>query len=147
MEDDANAGDAWVCPNDRQLALRAKLHFGWSSAKSKRIDSNPTTATNCWPTQQQQSTGRPAGSTSTIEPLTQEEQQRVFQVIQRAEEVSENEQLRVGVRNIQKNAVGGDGANQCVLCGDYASVFLSWSLTSARHVTCKDCLKVKMIKL
>lgn len=70
------------------------------------------------------------------------------------------------VRNIQKNAVGGDGTNQCgmlnlnfpatpikmnllfiyvngvVLCGDYASVFLSWSLTSARHVTCKDCLKV-----
>ncbi|XP_045023369.1 rab effector Noc2 isoform X1 [Daphnia magna] len=132
MEDDGNAGDAWVPPNDRQLALRAKLHYGWSSAKSKRIDNN---ASKCW--------SQPTGAS---EPLTREEQEKVVQVIRRAEEVSGNEQLRVSklvdrVRNIQKNAVGSDGTNQCVLCGDYASVFLSWSLTSARHVTCKDCLK------
>ncbi|XP_057372042.1 rab effector Noc2-like [Daphnia carinata] len=132
MEDDGNAGDAWVPPNDRQLALRAKLHYGWSSsAKSKRIDTNASK----W--------SQPTGAS---EPLTREEQEKVVQVIRRAEEVSGNEQLRVSklvdrVRNIQKNAVGSDGTNQCVLCGDYASVFLSWSLTSARHVTCKDCLK------
>nr|CAH0109551.1 unnamed protein product [Daphnia galeata] len=143
MEDDGNPGDAWVCPNDRQLALRAKLHFGWSSAKSKRIDNTTTNVTtgNCWPPSQQT-----ASRITSNEPLTQDEQDRVFKVIQRAEEVSVNEQLRVGklvdrVRNIQKNAIGGDATNQCVLCGDYASVFLSWSLTSARHVTCKDCLK------
>ncbi|KAK2493516.1 hypothetical protein MC885_017900 [Smutsia gigantea] len=25
-----SGSDQWVCPNDRQLALRAKLHTGWS---------------------------------------------------------------------------------------------------------------------
>jgi len=42
------------------------------------------------------------------------------------------------VRNIQKNAIG-DGINQCILCGDYSSI---WSGTS--HVTCKDCRKVSV---
>lgn len=29
MDEDGNPADAWVCPNDRQLALRAKyIHWG-----------------------------------------------------------------------------------------------------------------------
>ena len=43
------------------------------------------------------------------------------------------------VHNIQRNAIGEVGPNQCALCGDHASL-LSWG--SSAHVTCKDCEKV-----
>lgn len=73
--------------------ILGRLHFGWSSAKSKRIDNTTTNVTtgNCWPPSQQT-----ASRITSNESLTQDEQDRVFKVIQRAEEVSVNEQLRVG---------------------------------------------------
>lgn len=58
-----------------------RLHFGWS-ARSRQIDSAAK--------RPQQ---RAANST---EPISQAEQERVIKVIQRAEEISENEQRRIG---------------------------------------------------
>lgn len=121
---DGNPRDPWVCPNDRQLALRAKLHSGWS-VKTKQMN-------NCSSAAKVQQQQQP--------PLNSAEQEMVVTVIKRAEHLVTNEQQRVKklldrVRNIQKNAIG-DGVNQCILCGDCSSI---WSGTS--HVTCKDCQK------
>jgi len=112
--------DPWVCPNDRQLALRAKLHSGWSvkSNKSKNYVRE--------------------------QPLSESEQELVVSVIRRAEKIEKNEHHRVGrlverVCNIQKNAhsSGGDGIQQCALCAENCGM---WS--GGSHVLCHDCQKL-----
>ncbi|KAK7861937.1 hypothetical protein R5R35_006309 [Gryllus longicercus] len=65
--------DRWVCPNDRQLALRAKLRTGWSVK-----------------TQQLQRYGQ------TDAALDEAEQEVILQVIRRAEMLEVTEQERVG---------------------------------------------------
>ncbi|GFG37249.1 hypothetical protein Cfor_10942 [Coptotermes formosanus] len=75
MVDFGNASkDRWVCPNDRQLALRAKLKTGWSVK-----------------TQQLQSFGGRQDST-----LNESEQAVIKEVIKRAETLEVTEQERVG---------------------------------------------------
>ncbi|XP_033120144.1 double C2-like domain-containing protein beta isoform X2 [Anneissia japonica] len=105
--------DRWTCPNDRQLALRAKLNTGWSfhtkaSQRYKKGDS-----------------------------LSQDEHERILCVIQKAEKLDFLEQERIGrlverLDNMKKNALG-NGTTQCILCGD------EFGLLGASPLTCFDC--------
>ncbi|XP_015422262.1 PREDICTED: rab effector Noc2 isoform X4 [Myotis davidii] len=62
----------WVCPNDRQLALRAKLHTGWS--------------VHTYQTEKQRKS----------QGLSPDEVEAILQVIQRAERLDVQEQQRIG---------------------------------------------------
>ncbi|XP_071945818.1 rabphilin-3A-like isoform X2 [Antedon mediterranea] len=105
--------DRWTCPNDRQLALRAKLNTGWSfhtkaSQRYKKGDS-----------------------------LSHEEHERILHVIQKADKLEILEQERIGrlverLDNMKKNALG-NGTTQCILCGD------EFGLLGASPLTCFDC--------
>lgn len=68
--------NAWVCPSDRHLQLRAQLKSGWS-VRTAKIKS-PTT-----------SKGQPSG-------ITEEEQEHIKRVLERAEQGKVNEQIRIG---------------------------------------------------
>ncbi|XP_047097762.1 rabphilin-3A [Schistocerca piceifrons] len=110
--------DRWVCPNDRQLALRAKLRTGWSVK-----------------TQSLEQYGGQADNPS----LSEQEQETILQVIRRAEMLDLTEQERVGrlverLENMKRNALG-NGTSQCVLCGETFGVLGSPSLI------CHDCKK------
>ncbi|KAG1654190.1 Rab effector Noc2 [Nymphon striatum] len=68
------------------------------------------------------------------------EQERIVEVIKRAENVDNNEQLRVGrlverLENMKKNAMG-NGQNECILCAD------KFGLLGATALTCNDCKKI-----
>ncbi|XP_050311012.1 rabphilin-3A isoform X2 [Anthonomus grandis grandis] len=107
----------FVCPNDRQLALRAKLKTGWSvkTACLGGFNSGPTVN----------------------QPLGEDEQQSIVDVIQRAEKLDLTEQERVGklvqkLENMRRNALGRS-SNQCLLCGDTFGIF------GPQKVRCIDC--------
>ncbi|XP_049824347.1 rabphilin-3A isoform X2 [Aethina tumida] len=109
----------FVCPNDRQLALRAKLRTGWSM-KTASLGFRSQTPKN--------------------QPLGPEEQETILQVIQRAERLDHSEQERVGklverLENMRRNALGRN-ASQCLLCGD------SFGLMGAHKVVCIDCRRL-----
>ncbi|XP_046385625.1 rabphilin-3A [Ischnura elegans] len=117
MVDFGTTKDRWVCPNDRQLALRAKLKTGWSVK-----------------TQQLQSFGTPKPAA-----LDETEQAAILRVIKRAEALEANEQERIGrlverLDNMKRNAMG-NGTSQCVLCGD------SFGMLGAPSLLCHDCKK------
>ncbi|XP_020013489.1 rab effector Noc2 isoform X2 [Castor canadensis] len=111
-----SGNDQWVCPNDRQLALRAKLQTGWSvhtyqTEKQRRSQSLSTT-----------------------------EVEAILQVIQRAEQLDIMEQQRIGrlverLETMRRNVLG-NGLSQCLLCGEVLGFLGSSS------VFCKDCRKV-----
>ncbi|XP_064101332.1 rabphilin-3A-like isoform X2 [Macrobrachium nipponense] len=105
--------ERWVCPNDRQLALRAKLKMGWSTSQPA-------------PVQRQDS-------------LSEAETKMILEVIKRAEQLDMNEQQRIGrlVERVEamKNRVQGNGNNNCILCGEGLSV-----LRTSSQV-CADCNK------
>ncbi|XP_041440046.1 rab effector Noc2 isoform X2 [Xenopus laevis] len=110
-----NGSDQWVCPNDRQLALRAKLHSGWS--------------VHTFQTEKQRKN----------QSLNQNEIDVILQVIRRAEKVDTLEQQRIGrlmerLENMRKNVMG-NGMSQCLLCGELLG-FLSTT-----SVFCQDCKK------
>lgn len=112
---DYSEKDKWVCPSDRELALRAKLHTGWS-VKTGAIS-----------------------TFSKVEQLSDVEQEAIADVIKRADVLERVEQHRVGrlverVENMKRNALG-NGTTQCVLC---AAEF--W-LLSASPMLCYDCRK------
>ncbi|MBN3308990.1 RPH3L protein, partial [Amia calva] len=103
----------WVCPNDRQLALRAKLQAGWSvhTFRSERQQKSQT--------------------------LSEEELEAIVRVIRRAEQLDQTEQLRIGrlverLENMRKSAVG-NGQSQCLLCGELLG------LLGTSSVFCQDC--------
>ncbi|PVD31713.1 hypothetical protein C0Q70_07131 [Pomacea canaliculata] len=107
--------DRWVCPNDRQLALRAKLGTGWS-VHTNRL-----------------------ASFQRGENLSLEEQEQIMRVINRAEYIDHVEQERIGrlvekLDNMKKNAIG-NGSTQCILCGD------EFGLLGASPTYCDDCKK------
>lgn len=107
--------DRWTCPNDRQLALRAKLGTGWS------FHTNAGT--------------RPAKT----EALNTEEKNTIQRVMERADKLENSEQERIGrlverLENMKKNALG-NGSTQCILCGD------EFGLLGASPMTCHDCHK------
>uniref|UniRef100_A0A674CTD7 Rabphilin 3A like (without C2 domains) n=1 Tax=Salmo trutta TaxID=8032 RepID=A0A674CTD7_SALTR len=107
--------DQWVCPNDRQLALRAKLQTGWS------------VHTFCTDRQRKS------------QMLEQQEMENILSVIRRAEELEQTEQLRIGrlverLDNMRKSAMG-NGLSQCLLCGEVLG------LLGTPSVFCQDCCK------
>ncbi|XP_054565057.1 rab effector Noc2 isoform X2 [Eptesicus fuscus] len=106
----------WVCPNDRQLALRAKLQTGWS--------------VHTYQTEKQRRS----------QCLSPAEVEAILQVIQRAERLDVLEQQRIGrlverLDTMRRNVMG-NGLSQCLLCGEVLGYLGSSS------VFCKDCRKV-----
>uniref|UniRef100_A0A8C7FQJ6 Double C2 domain beta n=1 Tax=Oncorhynchus kisutch TaxID=8019 RepID=A0A8C7FQJ6_ONCKI len=107
--------DPWVCPNDRQLALRAKLQTGWS-VHTFRTD------------RQRKS-----------QMLEQQEVDIILSVIRRAEQLEQIEQFRIGrlverLDNMKKSALG-NGLSQCLLCGEVLG------LLGNPSIFCQDCCK------
>ncbi|XP_067328115.1 rab effector Noc2 [Anolis sagrei] len=110
-----NGNDKWVCPNDRQLALRAKLQTGWS--------------VHTFQTDRQRRT----------QALNSKEMEIILEVIHRAEKLDIVEQQRIGrlverLENMQKNVMG-NGLSQCLLCGE------ALGLLGSTAVFCQDCKK------
>ncbi|KAJ7419430.1 Rab effector Noc2 [Pitangus sulphuratus] len=106
----------WVCPNDRQLALRAKLQTGWS--------------VHTFQTEKQRKT----------QALSPKELEVILEVIRKAEKLDIIEQQRIGrlverLENMRKNAMG-NGLSQCLLCGELLG------LLGSTAVFCQDCKKV-----
>ncbi|CAF0740507.1 unnamed protein product [Didymodactylos carnosus] len=117
-------GNGYVCPNDRQLQLRAKLNSGWSFHTS-RTNTNRTIPTALRLNNQQT--------------FKDEELERIKKVIERAQRIDMIEQERVGklidrLDNMKKHAAG-NGSTQCVLCAD------SFGMLGASSVACTDCYK------
>ncbi|XP_072394351.1 rabphilin-3A isoform X2 [Diabrotica undecimpunctata] len=113
----------FVCPNDRQLALRAKLNTGWSVKTAVLGYSHKVPQ---------------------VSPLAAEEQEAIVQVIQRAEQLDISEQHRVGklvekLENMRRNAMGKN-ASQCLLCGD------GFGLLGAQKIVCMDCKRLACTK-
>ncbi|XP_021031923.1 rab effector Noc2 isoform X1 [Mus caroli] len=111
----SSGNDQWVCPNDRQLALRAKLQTGWS--------------VHTYQTEKQRRS----------QCLSPGELEIILQVIQRAERLDILEQQRIGrlverLETMQRNVMG-NGLSQCLLCGEMLGFLGSSS------VFCKDCRK------
>ncbi|XP_020862634.1 rab effector Noc2 isoform X1 [Phascolarctos cinereus] len=107
--------DQWVCPNDRQLALRAKLQSGWS--------------VHTYQTDKQRKS----------QSLNAAEVEAILEVIQRAEKLDILEQQRIGklverLENMRKNVMG-NGLSQCFLCGE------PLGLLGSASVFCQDCKK------
>ncbi|XP_060039862.1 rab effector Noc2 isoform X2 [Erinaceus europaeus] len=112
----SSGNDQWVCPNDRQLALRAKLQTGWS--------------VHTYQTEKQRKS----------QCLSPTEVDTILQVIQRAERLDVLEQQRIGrlverLETMRRNVLG-NGLSQCLLCGELLGFLGSSS------VFCKDCRKV-----
>ncbi|ELT93620.1 Rabphilin [Capitella teleta] len=117
---DVNRMDRWVCPNDRQLALRAKLGSGWSVHTNKMQGFRREEQLNC------------------------DEQECIMRVIKRAEMIDNLEMERVGrlvdrLENMKKNSIG-NGNSQCVLCAD------EFGLLAASPTYCDDCKKAVCTK-
>ncbi|XP_066058371.1 rab effector Noc2 isoform X3 [Chamaea fasciata] len=105
----------WVCPNDRQLALRAKLQTGWS--------------VHTFQTEKQRK----------MQALSPKELEVILGVIRKAEQLDVVEQQRIGrlverLENMRKNAMG-NGLSQCLLCGE------TLGLMGSSSVFCQDCKK------
>uniref|UniRef100_A0A8D2PLJ6 Rab effector Noc2 n=1 Tax=Zosterops lateralis melanops TaxID=1220523 RepID=A0A8D2PLJ6_ZOSLA len=105
----------WVCPNDRQLALRAKLQTGWS--------------VHTFQTEKQRK----------MQALSPKELEVILGVIHKAEKLDVVEQQRIGrlverLENMRKNAMG-NGLSQCLLCGE------TLGLLGSSSVFCQDCKK------
>uniref|UniRef100_A0A8C9VRI5 Double C2 domain beta n=1 Tax=Scleropages formosus TaxID=113540 RepID=A0A8C9VRI5_SCLFO len=110
-----SGADHWVCPSDRQLALRAKLQTGWSvhTFRTERQRRSQT--------------------------LDARELDIIVGVIQRAEQLDQAEQRRIGrlverLENMRRSAVG-NGLSQCLLCGEFLG------LLGTSSVLCQDCSK------
>ncbi|XP_014731985.1 PREDICTED: rab effector Noc2 isoform X2 [Sturnus vulgaris] len=105
----------WVCPNDRQLALRAKLQTGWS--------------VHTFQTEKQRK----------MQALSPKELEVILGVIHKAEQLDLVEQQRIGrlverLENMRRNAMG-NGLSQCLLCGE------TLGLLGSSSVFCQDCKK------
>uniref|UniRef100_W5M1T4 Rabphilin 3A-like (without C2 domains) n=1 Tax=Lepisosteus oculatus TaxID=7918 RepID=W5M1T4_LEPOC len=111
----SNGTDQWVCPNDRQLALRAKLQTGWSVHTFRTDKQRKSQA------------------------LSEGEMEVILGVIRRAELLEQAEQRRIGrlverLENMRKSAMG-NGLSQCLLCGELLG------LLGTSSVFCQDCRK------
>ncbi|KYQ60372.1 Double C2-like domain-containing protein beta [Trachymyrmex zeteki] len=152
MDEPITRGGRWVCPNDRQLALRAKLRTGWSvktgSFESHGWGQYPNSCT---------SNSNRCGQSYL---LTDDERKAIIQVIQRAEALDLSEQERVGrlverLENMKRNVciVTSTRSNErrncgrrcsggarcvcsCALCGEKFGAVLGASAN-----LCKDCRK------
>ncbi|XP_049638665.1 rab effector Noc2-like [Suncus etruscus] len=116
-----SGSDQWVCPNDRQLTLRAKLQAGWSM--------------HTYQTEKQRKTQR----------LCSAEVEAILQVIQRAERLDILEQQRIGrlverLETMRRNTMG-NGLSQCLLCGEVLGFLGSASVffRDCRKKVCTKC--------
>ncbi|XP_017211857.1 double C2-like domain-containing protein beta isoform X2 [Danio rerio] len=105
--------EQWVCPNDRQLMLRAKLHTGWSIHTFQSERQRKAQA------------------------LEKRELDLIMSVIHRAEQLELIEQHRIGrlverLDNMRSSAMG-NGLSQCLLCGEV------FGLLGSSSVLCLDC--------
>uniref|UniRef100_A0A1I8AG77 RabBD domain-containing protein n=1 Tax=Steinernema glaseri TaxID=37863 RepID=A0A1I8AG77_9BILA len=111
----------WVCPSDRHLQLRAQLKSGWSVR----------TSTARSPTNNKMQTGG----------ITEEEQEQIRKVLERAEAGRVNEQERIGrmVDRLEKmrTRATGNGVTQCLLCQTEFGLLASKSYAAM----CSDCRK------
>uniref|UniRef100_F6VRM1 FYVE-type domain-containing protein n=3 Tax=Ciona intestinalis TaxID=7719 RepID=F6VRM1_CIOIN len=110
------AQHAWVCPSDRQLTLRSKLRAGWS-VRAAQTDRQRRSST-----------------------LSDEELKKIRQVIERAENMDQAEQKRVGklvhrLDDMRSNSAG-DGKLRCILCAEAFG-----KLMGASSFVCVDCKK------
>ncbi|MEE6503840.1 hypothetical protein FKM82_004986 [Ascaphus truei] len=115
-----NSSNRWVCPNDRQMALR--------SNEKEQLDA-------AWSVH----TANPAERQQKHEDLTDQEKEIINRVIARASKMEEMEQERIGrlvdrLEDMRKN-VTGDGVNRCILCGEQLG------LPGSKCVVCEDCKK------
>ncbi|XP_011268190.1 rabphilin-3A isoform X2 [Camponotus floridanus] len=150
MDERITRGGRWVCPNDRHLALRAKLRTGWS-VKTGSFESHG------WG---EYPNSYISGSNRCGQPflLSEDERQSIIQVIQRAEALDLSEQERVGrlverLENMKRNVciVTSTRSNErrgcgsrcsggarcvcsCALCGEKFGTVLGASAN-----LCKDC--------
>ncbi|UJR13596.1 hypothetical protein I4U23_000609 [Adineta vaga] len=130
MKDAGNS--AFVCPNDRQLQLRAKLNSGWSFHSGRPAPIGAAAAA---------AAARLNNSiiSNTNQTLRDEELERIKKVLDRAQRIEVLEQERVGklidrLENMKKHA-NGNGSTQCVLCAD------GFGMLGASSVLCVDCHK------
>ncbi|KAK0419967.1 hypothetical protein QR680_014432 [Steinernema hermaphroditum] len=111
----------WVCPSDRHLQLRAQLKSGWSVR----------TSTARSPTNNKLQTGG----------ITEEEQEQIRKVLERAEAGKINEQERIGrmVDRLEKmrSRATGNGVTQCLLCQTEFGLLAAKSYAAM----CMDCRK------
>lgn len=108
----------WVCPNDRQLNLRAKLNSGWSFHSSG-----------------------PARKTGRKTDITVNEQEIIRNVLERADRIRQVEEERIGrlvekLDNMRNNTIG-DGRDTCLLCG---SKFGTLKVVAKRCDICEKCV-------
>ncbi|CAB3998664.1 double C2-like domain-containing beta isoform X1 [Paramuricea clavata] len=106
--------DPWVCPNDRELGLRAKLDSGWSFYTNR------------------QQTGKKLL-------IKEDEIGTIEAIIKKAEEVTLREEYRIGrlvdrLENIKNNAQG-NGITTCLLCDE------KFGKITATPIKCSICEK------
>ncbi|OQR78794.1 rab effector Noc2-like [Tropilaelaps mercedesae] len=94
----------WACPNDRELALRAKVRSGWS-IKSDHVFGIPG-------------------------PLTDKERSKILEVVQKADRVEQMEQERIvklvtQMEKMKHCCVLGQGSGQCHMCGSPFRLLIS----------------------
>ncbi|XP_046936610.1 rab effector Noc2 isoform X5 [Lynx rufus] len=151
-----SGNDQWVCPNDRQLALRAKVCCLVMPGSVKKNTTNPATG-RCALTVPLGGPGKlPPGHQLRLQTgwsvhtyqtekqrknqcLSPAEVEAILQVIQRAERLDVLEQQRIGrlverLETMRRNVMG-NGLSQCLLCGEMLGFLGSSS------VFCKDCRK------
>ncbi|BHF59194.1 double C2-like [Sparganum proliferum] len=104
--------DSWVCPNDRQLVLRARLGTGWSTFSSA----------NQWSANMR---------------LSNEELDHISQVLQRSEIINERENHRIEsmMKRLENLTLSSAPSNKsaCTLCGQ------EFGLLSKSANRCADC--------
>ncbi|XP_072934359.1 rabphilin-3A [Epargyreus clarus] len=109
-----NKANKFVCPNDRQLSLRAKLRTGWSAARSEP----PLT-----PTEREAI----AAVVKRAEKVDEIEAKRIGRLVARLE----------GMRRLAQ----GPAPRSCFLCGDTARLLSPLRTCSiCRHTACSKCV-------
>ncbi|KAI2804861.1 hypothetical protein RDWZM_008134 [Blomia tropicalis] len=115
-------GSSWVCPNDRELMLRAKLETGWS-CKSTQFQS----------LQWKQ------------EKISESEKKMILEVLSKAQKTEEIEQKRIGklmerLKNMKRSA-RGNGNQSCILCNESFGLFAfqAHQCHGCRKLVCTKC--------
>ncbi|KAH9390071.1 Doc2bp, partial [Tyrophagus putrescentiae] len=109
--------DSWVCPNDRELTLRARLETGWS------VKSNQFQTLN-WKQ----------------EKVSEQEKKMIIEVLSRAQKSNEMEERRISkmaerLSNMKRSA-RGNGEGTCILCNE------SFGLFGLKSHLCRGCKKL-----
>ncbi|CAD5220053.1 unnamed protein product [Bursaphelenchus xylophilus] len=114
--------NAWVCPSDRHLQLRAQLKSGWSVRTATAR--SPTTT-----------------KAAAMNGISDAEQEQIRKVLARAEAGKQQEKERIGkmVDRLEKmkTRASGNGVTQCLICQTEFGLLASKSYAAM----CSDCRK------